>query len=282
MFLKKGKIGACIPAIMIQVDGRKVWNSHMRSTYGGLVVSEKVGLEDVLEITQLLENELMRIRVDEAIVKNTFRIFNREFCDEFDYSLWKSGFVLNSRETEIGISLRGKTFKQIEMKYENGNKYNIKKALNFVDVKFSDDLGSFWKILEKNLLQRHNQKPVHDYQTINKLKNLLKEGEIKLVAAFEKDAMIAGVVLFDFMSTYLHAQYIASSHEHQQIRPVNAVIDYAIKWACENKYEYFNLGTPHEKNGNVINLGLSYFKEGFGGRSCLRETMHKLYHYEKE
>jgi lipid II:glycine glycyltransferase (peptidoglycan interpeptide bridge formation enzyme) len=119
-------------------------------------------------------------------------------------------------------------------------------------------------------------------ESIIKLKDLLNEGEIKLIAAFDKEVMIGGMVLFDFMNNYMHAQYIASSHEHQHIRPVNAVIDYAIKWACENKYEYLNLGTPNEKNGNIINLGLSYFKEGFGGRSCLRETMHKLYHYEKK
>ena len=254
----------------------------MRSTYGGLLVSDGVGLEDVLEVTQLLENELIKIEINEAIVRNTFRIFNRNFCDEFDYALWKSGFVIKSRETEIGIALKDKSAKDIERKYENGNKYNIKKALKTVDVRFSDDFRSFWIILEQNLLQRHNQKPVHNIEAILKLKNLLQEGEIKLVAAFEQNVMVGGMVLFDFMNEYLHAQYIASSHAHQQIRPVNAVIDFALKWACEQKYAYFNLGTPNEKNGSVINLGLSYFKESFGGRSCLRETMHKVYNYDKE
>lgn len=280
MFFKKGKIAACIPAILIETKGRKVWNSHFRLTYGGLIVSKGVGIEDVMEITRLIENEMITNRIDEAIVRNTFRVFNRKFCDEFDYSLWKTGFMLKSREIELGISLIDMKYSDIVDQYENGNKYNIKKALKTVEIKFSDDFLSFWNLLEMNLLKRHNQRPVHDFETITRLKNLLKDGEVKLVAAFEKDIMIGGIILFNFMDLYLHAQYIASSFDHQHIRPVNALINYVIKWACENNYHYFNLGTPNEENGNIVNFGLSYFKEGFGCRSCLRETMHKLYLYD--
>jgi hypothetical protein len=163
MFLKKGKIRACIPAVILEVEGRKIWNSHMRATYGGLIISENIGVEDVLEITHLLENELISNRVDEAIIRNPFRVFNRKFCDEFDYSLWKNGFVLKSREIEIGVSLSNKSYKEIESQYQNGNKYNIKKALKNVEVKFSNDYSSFWNLLQQNLLQRHNLKPVHNY-----------------------------------------------------------------------------------------------------------------------
>jgi len=138
----------------------------------------------------------------------------------------------------------------------------------------------FGKYLKKNLKERFKKKPVHNYEAIVKLKSSLKPGEIKLVAAFENEIMIGGMIIFDFMNKFIHAQYIASSYEYQNIRPINAVIDYTIKWACVNNYEYFNLGTPHEDSGKIINLGLSYFKEGFGGSSCLRETMHKVYNYD--
>ncbi len=282
VFYKKGKIGACIPAVIVQTSGRKVWNSHLRSTYGGLLVSEGVGLEDVIEITYLLEGELRSNKIDEAIIRNTFRIFNRKFCDEFDYALWKTGYNLKSREVEIGVFLKNKTYQEIEKGYDNGNKYNIKKALKQVEVKFSEDYNSFWNILEKNLMEKHGQKPVHDLTTFIKLKNLLNPGEVKLVASYIGENMLGGMIIFDFRNSYLHAQYIASGIEHQNIRPVNAIIDYTFKWACENKYEYFNLGTPNEQHGHEVNLGLSYFKEGFGGRSCLRETMHKIYTYDEE
>ncbi len=282
IFYKKGKFSACIPAILISSDGYRTWNSHMRSTYGGLILSKNIGIEDVLEITKLLEQELLKNKVDEAIIRNTFRIFNRMYCDEFDYSLWKSGYQLKSREIEIGISLEGKKHEDIVKSYENGNKYNIKKALKNVDVRLSNDYLIFWNILEKNLAQKHELKPVHDFITISNLISNLKENEIKLFSAYIDDQMISGMVLFDFHNTHLHAQYIASDFTFQHLRPVNAVIDYALKWACDNEYKYFNLGTPNEQNGHIINLGLSYFKEGFGGRSCLRETMHKIYKYENQ
>jgi hypothetical protein len=280
MFFKKGRLNACMPAVLITTEYGRIWNSHMRSTYGGLIISEKVGLEDVLEIVNLIESTFISLRVDEAIIRNTFRIFNRKFCDEFDYVLWKFGFKLKSREVEVGLDLKNKTYEQILKNYENGNKYNIKKALNHVHVNFSEDYKMFWNLLERNLSQRHNLKPTHNYKEIIKLKSLLKDGEIKLVAAYKDGEMIGGMVLFDFMNKYIHAQYIASSYEYQNIRPINAIIDYSIEWACKSNYEYFNLGTPNENNGNKINLGLSYFKEGFGGRSCLRETMHKVYSHE--
>jgi len=54
------------------------------------------------------------------------------------------------------------------------------------------------------------------------------------------------------------------------------VIDHIINWGTENKYSYFNLGTANEEAGRKINYGLFHFKEGFGGRGILRETMHLI------
>lgn len=74
----------------------------------------------------------------------------------------------------------------------------------------------------------------------------------------------------------IHAQYVASDSNYQDLRPLNAVIDEISDWGFKNSFSYFNLGTANESAGREINYGLFHFKEGFGGRGILRETMHLI------
>jgi hypothetical protein len=275
LFYKKKKLAACIPALCIKNGEETIWNSHMRATYGGLILSKNVGNEDVLEIFELLENYWKENKINKIIIRNTFRIFQTQWCDEVDYALWKNGFQILSREVEIGIDLKNKSIAQIEKNYDNGNKYNIKKAYKEIEVSINSDYITFWKMLEVNLKERHQVKPVHDIDTFQYLLSCCKPEEIKLFSAFKNKQMIAGMVVFLFKNKFMHAQYIASNSNFQNLRPINAVIDFAIKFGIQNQFEYFNLGTPNEQAGKVINLGLTYFKESFGARSCLRETMTK-------
>jgi lipid II:glycine glycyltransferase (peptidoglycan interpeptide bridge formation enzyme) len=46
-----------------------------------------------------------------------------------------------------------------------------------------------------------------------------------------------------------------------------------IAWATARGYRYLNLGKSTEDEGRALNAGLFRFKEGFGARGVLRETM---------
>lgn len=270
LFYKKNKIIAVLPAALYQKENKFIFHSHPRSTYGGFVLHEDIGVEESVEIVKSTIEFAKSKNADEVIVRNPFRIFHQIPSDETDYAMWYHGFSIKSREAECAVLLDD----NYEKRYENGAKYNIKKACKTVSVKESNEYEKFWQLLTDNLLRKHDTNPTHTLKDFLYLQQLVGEDKIKLFGGYIDDKLICGVVLFLFKPMALHAQYIASDIHYQDIRPLNAVIDYLIKWGKNNSFKYFNLGTANEAAGKEINYGLFHFKEGFGGKSILRETMH--------
>ncbi len=271
---KKNQLVAVFPAVLLtDKTGKKVWNSHLRSTFGGIVILREVGIKDAIEIVDAIVEHGRKIGVGQILICNPFRIVNNALTDEIDYALWKSGFDLNYREIEVTIDLSGKYETDIKRRYEKGARSNITKAHKEVVTGFSDQYEEFWPILEENLKQKHGVKPVHTIEEFRSLMNLLHSGEIKLVTSKVGEKIVCGIVLFDFNKSVLHCQYIGARMEYQNIRPVNAAIDFIIRWGNQNYYRYLNLGKPTSDSGLVFNEGLAHFKESFGGRSTLRESM---------
>lgn len=68
-----------------------------------------------------------------------------------------------------------------------------------------------------------------------------------------------------------HAQYISSTEEGRTKRAVDFLFHCLINEVYKNKM-YFDLGTSVECGGRVLNEGLIYQKEGFGGRAVVYDT----------
>ncbi len=269
MFYENNILVAVLPANCYANNSKKrIFHSHQRSTYGGFVINSQVGVDDAVEIVKKSIDFATENKIDELIIRNPFRIFNQLPSDETDYAMWYHGFTIRSREIESAIVLNEHTKKM----YADSTNRSIKKALKNVKVGFSDNYPEYWRILTENLVAKHGVQPVHNIEQFLTLYTLVGRNSIKLVTAEMDGKIIGGIILF-ITTTALHAQYIASDHSFQGVRPVNAVIDFIIDWGIENKFLYFNLGSGNEDGGRKINSGLFGFKEGFGGRGVLRETM---------
>jgi len=275
LFFKKGKLIALLPAIAYQRDGKRVFHSFGRSTYGGIIINDKVGIDEAIGIIDLIIEESKENNINEIVIRNPFRIFYSTIHDATDYALWYRDFKLKGRELEIYIDLR-KGIEAIRKRYENGTRYNIKKAWKFVTVKESNDIDLFWPILEANLAVKHGQKPVHSLAEIHHIIEMVGSEYVKFFGAYCNGILAGGCLVFVCGKKALHAQYIGQDSVYQEFRPINAIIDYVIEWGTEHGYDYFNLGTANEDGGRTINNGLFHFKEGFGGQGVLRETMHLI------
>jgi hypothetical protein len=270
LFYKNGKLKAVLPACLIQTKEKLIFHSHPRCTYGGFVVDESIGVEESIAIVAASVEFAKEQQADEIIIRNPFRIFHQMPSDETDYAMWYHGFTIKSRELECAIKLSA----DAEMRYEDSTRRSTKKAVKSVTVKETDQFEEYWDLLTINLKQKYNSEPTHNLQTFNELRSLLSAENIKLFGAFSNNRLIAGIVVFVYPPVAIHAQYIAYDLNFQNDRPLNAVINYIIKWGTQNNFQYFNLGMGNEEAGRVINYGLFRFKEGFGGRGVLRETMH--------
>lgn len=278
-FVKKNKIIAILGGVLYEQNNILIFHSHLRSTYGGFIINQQVGVLESIQMVDLLIEELKKLRVNKVIIRNPFRIFYSKISDEIEYALWYHEFTIQSRELEIYVDLK-LPLDSIRNDYDNGTKYNIKKALKSVVVEKSslDLLPSFWEILETNLALKFNKKPVHN---LNEIQTLISNtgDNIHFFGAYIDNKLVAGCLIFKINNLALHAQYIAQDDNYQEFRPINAVLDYIIQWGKENGFSYFNLGTANE-GGKIINEGLFHFKESFGGRGVLRETHHLILSYE--
>lgn len=273
MFYKKNSLVALFPANLYTNASERVMNSHQRATYGGFVISRDVHVKTALEIVgETIEFAKTR-QVSRLIVRNPFRIFNIALCDGIDYAMWFHGFEIKSREVEICLRLDDGDINTIRSRYTGTAQRNLKKAMKFVNVRLSDDIESYWRILEKNLAARHQNNPVHDYPSIVSLIENVGSDNVLLFGGYHKNRLVSGVLVFKFGDTALHAQYIASDYAFQDLRPVNAVIDHIAEWGNKRGFKYLNLGNANENDGKAINSGLFSFKESFGGQALLRETM---------
>lgn len=268
LFYKKNKLVSVLPARVYKKDNKVIFHSHPGSTYGGFVVDETVGVEEAMAIVEATIRFAKNEAANEIIIRNPFRIFHQMPSDETDYAMWYHGFTIHSRELECAILLDEYSAKR----YEDSTRRSIKKAQKHVEIRHSEKFEEFWVILTVNLHQKYNLAPVHTADQIMKLRSLIGKENIQLVVAEADNKVIAGIVLFVF-KTAIHAQYIASDNSFQDLRPLNAVIDFIVQWAKKGGYRYFNFGTANENEGRLINEGLFKFKEGFGGRGVLRESM---------
>ena len=272
LFYKKNKLIALLPATAYLESENKVFNSHQRSTYGGFVLSKDIAVTDFDFIIQLLIDLLISEGFNEVVIRPSFSIYHTELSNEQEYLLWKNRFEIKTRELELAINLK----EDIELEYSDSTKRNIKKAKkNEITVEESNDLDSYWVIVEKNLL-KFSKQPVHSVNDIKRLRELVGDNCVRLFCAKHKGKIIAGILAFVANSNVLHAQYIASDNDFQELRPLNAVIDYIAKQAQQESFKYFNLGMVTEPGGVDLNEGLCKFKEGFGAKGVLRETMHLI------
>ncbi len=272
MFYSGNRLMCLLPGTLAIGDKGLKFHSHNRSTYGGFLFDRRLGVQEAVEIVGAFVQYLKDVGAASAFVSNPFRILYDQTSDEFEYAMWYHGFEVSSREAEVYIDLTP-DINTVRSRFEKATRNNITRAYKDTQVSLDgfDELDSFWRLLELNLATKHGTKPTHSRESIGRLLNAFGSEVIRLFTASVQGRLAAGCMVFIPRPGVLHAQYMAQDYELQGSRPLNAVIDTVITWGNSRGFRSFNLGKANE-GGRVINAGLFHFKEGFGGRSVLRET----------
>jgi hypothetical protein len=273
-FRKGGRIVGVLPATLREAPGGPVLNSHPRSTYGGFVVAPSVGAAEAVEMVDLTLEFARQRGAREVVVRNPFRIYHALPSDETDYAMWLRGFGVRSRELELAVPLLPRAREEVLATFEPSTRRNVRRALQSgVSVGESEDFAAYWAILEENLREQHGAVPTHTLEEFRALRAALGGDRVRLVAAHHEGRMVAGVIVLCANRLVAHSQYIASLREASSVRPLNAVFYELVAWATASGFRYLNLGKATDDDGRALNVGLFNFKEGFGARSVLRETM---------
>lgn len=255
MFYHKGKLKAVLPA---NVAGDTLY-SHQGLTYGGLLLDKKATVEDVLECFDSLNSWLRENGISKVVYKALPWIYQQYPSEEDLYALtWKCKAQLISRDISSSIVIDNK------LKFAESRKSGIRKALSLnIEVGESNDVDGFWHILEDNLGNRYNAKPVH---TSSEMKLLMSRfpNNIKLYVAKMNGEIVGGTLIY-VTPQVVHTQYISASVEGKKHGTLDLLFDYIINKVYAN-CRYFDFGKSTEQGGAYLNEPLIFQKEGFGGR----------------
>ena len=255
MFYHKGKLKAVLPA---NVAGDTLY-SHQGLTYGGLLLDKKATVEDVLECFDSLNSWLRENGISKVVYKALPWIYQQYPSEEDLYALtWKCKAQLISRNIASTIVIDNK------LKFAESRKSGIRKALSLnIEVGESNDVDGFWHVLEDNLGNRYNAKPVH---TASEMKLLMSRfpNNIKLYVAKMNGEIVGGTLIY-VTPQVVHTQYISASVEGKTHGALDLLFDYIINKVYAN-CRYFDFGKSTEQGGAYLNEPLIFQKEGFGGR----------------
>ena len=256
LIFKENSLVALLPA---NRKGTEV-HSHMGLTYGGLVLSKKLKLNETLLVFQ----EVLRFLAEEGVtmlhLKIPPTIYQKVPADELEYLL----FISEATLTRVDVSsvIESAARLKIQSNRLEGVKKAQKQGLEIVE---GFHFAAFWnEILIPNLELRHQAKPVHSLEEIELLAtrfpkrihqfNVMKEGKI-----------VAGATIFE-TETVAKVQYISGNENKQQLGSLDFLFEYLISARFADK-KFFDFGISNENQGQNLNQGLLYWKETFGART---------------
>ena len=257
-----GSVAALLPASVRD----NALSSHGGLTYGGFVSDEAMKLPkmiDVFEATLLFLQE-------ESIRRLTYKcvphIYHRAAAEEDSYALFRCDARL-IRRGALAVVDSAYPF-AMQDRRRRGARKAVKSGLT---VRQTDDFETYWAILEERLREAHQTRPVHTLEEIRLLNSRFPEN-IKLYAAHQDGAMLAGVVIYE-SEMVAHAQYIAANERSRELGALDLVFEELLTKHYRAK-RYFDFGTSDEQEGRVLNRGLIDQKEGYGARVMAHD------HYE--
>ena len=259
LFYKLDKLIAVFPANRLD---DKIY-SHQGLTYGGLILSKQIKFSDVFQIFNLLLSHLYETNYSTLIIKEMPEIYKALPSSEVNYLLHRMKAKLIRRDLLSVIKRGNNSYSRDRIQ---GNKRGKKFKLT---VKETLSFDEFWNtLLIPNLKNKHNVAPVHSLEEITILNESFPK-KIRQFNVYLDDKIVAGTTVFETKTT-AHIQYISANSEKNKLGSLDYLFIYLIEEVF-NKKDYFDFGTSNENNGEFVNQGLLYWKEGFGARSITQD-----------
>jgi len=242
-----------------------IFISHGGLTFGGWLIQSDVKTNDIINAFSLLNAELDKIGVTKVIYKPIPSIYHLIPSEEDLYAL----FQFKAQLTERKISSSINQFHRVV--FSHSRKDGIRKAKkNRLSVCRSTDIEQFWTILTDNLAEQYSVRPVHELAEIKRLAVLFPDNIVLFTVLNPTREMLAGALMY-ISRQVAHVQYISATPQGKTFGALDLLFEHLITLEYKDK-PIFDFGHSCEKGGLILNNGLLFQKEGFGGRGICYDT----------
>lgn len=256
MIYKKDQLVAVFPANRVA----DTCYSHQGLTYGGVVLSRKAKLTELIPIFQKLLIYLESQSVSRLHLKQLPVFYAEQPSEGLDYL----AFVCQAQTVRVDVASVIDTSRPLGI--QPNRKEGVKKAERAgLVIEKTNDFKGFWNtILLPNLEQRHQATPTHSLEEIEMLQARFPTHIIQFNVLAE-GVIVGGATMFETKTT-AHVQYISANAQKQALGTLDFLFDYLINTYYKEK-GYVDFGISNENEGRSLNAGLNYWKECFGARS---------------
>ena len=256
MIYKEEKLYAVLPA---NKKGDAVI-SHQGLTYGSFVLQESAKLFYTFEAFKSMLSFLYSVGIKKLDIRVIPSFYNSLPSDELDYILFKAKAKLVKKDVIMVIDYSHK------LRFQKNRREGINKAKrNGLVVKVDGDYDAFWnEILIPNLSNKHDATPVHTLDEIKLLASRFPNNIVQ-VNVYKDEKIVAGTTVF-LTKNVIHPQYVSGNADKNVLGSLDLLYDFIVNEFNEEK-KYFSFNTSSEEQGELLNQGLIFWKEGCGARS---------------
>ncbi len=268
-FDEDGSVLGLFPANARRAEGEVV--SHSGLTYGGLVLSPRAQLLHVREMFRQMSARYIAVGLRSLVYRSSPYIYHRYPTEEDLYWLHRGGAELSARAVSSALRLSSALANSL---WHRKMKHAACADLS-VEEGGEERLREFWTLVESVLRERHSTRPVHTADEMWLLMRRCPEAVRLFTATSACGRVVTGALLF-VTDRVVHVQYMEAGEEARRRRALDWLIRELLHRFAAEGYEYFEFGVSTEDGGRILNEGLAYQKEGFGGRAVCYDTYSAL------
>lgn len=248
----------------------KVYVSCDGVSFGGFMWSEKIKIDDMINVIKLFKNYLIDNHFTKCIIRNPPFLYRLHTNEEYEYVLLTEGFTVNKYSITNIIDLSSFEFDKLK----NSKKRSIQKSSELIEIELIEgivnekNLNDFYNILHSNR-ELKNVVPTHSIKELVFLKNNLPD-KIKLFSAKIGDEIVGICTLFLIKKDVVLNFYLAADEEHKRNRVSDYLLYYSIEWSKENNFRIYDIGTSSVDDRLL--QGLFDFKKKFRADGFLRKS----------
>lgn len=266
VFIYEGNIIGVFPAVICQDDSNQMV-SHAGLTFGSFIVEKKTNFENLkllieraIEFIKSNDIKLLKIKLLPTLYQGSVAELIKFVCIQYHkvnkFLLTPTAIIDTSRHTVI---------------QERRARQQKKAQKSSVQVIGNNAFEPFWNnVLIPNLKERFGVYPVHALPEIKYLHELFPEN-ITQLNAYLKGEIVAGITLFHF-GNIIKLQYISATEEGKNIGALDLILKTLMHEAM-GSYDFIDMGTCAIPETNDLNIGLWYWKKGFGSKAMNYENL---------
>lgn len=238
--------------------------SHQGLTYGGLVYDEKMKLSIAIAVFKNVLEFLDLNKISKLQVKTMPSIYHDVPAEELNYALFLTDAKLIRRDS-LAVIDNFKPFKISRIRTQCAKKGKK----NGLVIKEENNFKLFWEeILIPNLSKKHDAKPVHSVDEIEKLHKTFPEN-IRHFNVYHNNKIVAGTTVF-ISKNVAHPQYVSGQENKNELGSLDYLYYHLITEVFTEKH-FFDFGISNEEQGKKLNEGLVFWKESFGAKTITQD-----------